>query len=130
MATTVSNARSYRPRAGARPRCSEKGCAAARFEITAEMRAPSINGSLTRSRHAQGRLRREHAMDFFDWWPFEVLIIGQMSLGLILIVGFSFVKGPADQLTSAQQEAELQLQKLAVLTKRHAKVAEGAERAA
>jgi hypothetical protein len=70
-------------------------------------------------------------MDFFDWSPFEIFIIGQMCLGLVLLLAFSFLKAaPADQLSVALHEAELQLQKLRALTKDSTEGAIAADQAA
>jgi hypothetical protein len=56
-------------------------------------------------------------MDLFDY--FEAFIIGQMIMGLALLLILSVLKAPADQLTEALHGAELQLQKLRALTKGH-----------
>jgi hypothetical protein len=69
-------------------------------------------------------------MDYFEWWPFEIFIMGQMGLGLALLLAFSFLKGPAKQLSTAMHEAELQLQKLRAFALDNAKPAGTTDQAA
>ena len=69
-------------------------------------------------------------MDYFDWWPFELFIIGQMSLGLVLLLAIAFLKAPAEELAHALHDAEVQLQKLRALTNGSTNPPQGAEQAA
>jgi hypothetical protein len=36
-------------------------------------------------------------MDLFAWWPFEVLVLAQIGLGLALLLVLHFAGAPAEQ---------------------------------
>ena len=40
-------------------------------------------------------------MDLFAWWPFEVLVLAQMGLGLALLLVLHFAGEPAEQQAGA-----------------------------
>jgi hypothetical protein len=39
-------------------------------------------------------------MNYFDWWPFELLILAHFGIGLLVLLGMAFVKAPTEQKTA------------------------------
>ena len=44
-------------------------------------------------------------MEFFAWWPAEFLIVGQMCLGLVLLLVLGFAEAPAERVAAPEVEA-------------------------
>jgi hypothetical protein len=50
-------------------------------------------------------------MNYFDWWPFEVLVLAQFGLGLALLLGTSFLKAPSRQIHGVSVVPKLSLRR-------------------